>query len=64
MTAVTAAELGTELDIGSRVEVVGNPSNKNKYGVVRWLGRDNERNKSVVGLEMVSVLGTSNWVEF
>ena len=54
-TAMTAAELGTELDLGSMVEVVGNPANC-KYGVVRWLGRYKERNKPIVGLEMVSFM--------
>ena len=52
LTAMTAAELDTDLDIGSRVEIVGNPANC-KYGVVRWLGRYKERKEPVVGLEMV-----------
>ena len=51
-TAMTAAELGTDLDIGSKVEVVGNLPNC-KYGVVRWMGRDNQKNKPIAGLEMV-----------
>ena len=52
LSPCSAAELGTDLDIGSMVKVAGIPFNC-KHGVVRWLGRDNQRNKPIAGLEMV-----------
>ena len=47
-------EVQTDLDMGSMVEVLGNPE-EFRYGVVRWMGYLRDRNKPMVGLEMVRV---------
>lgn len=53
--SLTGAEVGSEFELGSVVEVTGNPENC-KYGVIRWIGYLKEKSKPIVGLEMVSVL--------
>lgn len=45
------SEIDTDLDIGSMVEVLGNPP-QCQYGVVKWLGYLKDRSKPIVGLEM------------
>ncbi len=46
-------EVNSDLDYGSMVEVIGNPPTC-QYGVVKWLGYYKDKNKPIVGLEMVS----------
>ena len=49
---LTPEEAKTDLELGSTVEVVGNPENF-RYGVVRWIGYFDHKGKPLVGLEMV-----------
>ena len=48
---LTASDIDTDLDIGSMVEVLGNPP-QCQYGVVKWIGYLKDRSKPIVGLEM------------
>lgn len=47
------SELSQHFSLGSVVEVIGNPA-QCKYGVIRWMGYLQDKNKPIVGLEMVS----------
>ena len=53
-TSLAASELGTDLDIGSVVQV-DIPGSANKlFGVIRWMGILRDRDKPFVGVELVS----------
>ncbi len=45
------SEVESDLELGSMVEVMGNPPHC-KYGVVKWIGYLRDRSKPIVGLEM------------
>lgn len=50
-TPLNASDLDSDLELGSMVEVLGNPPHC-QYGVVKWLGYLKDRSKPIVGLEM------------
>jgi len=52
-TSVTASALGTDLDIGSLVQVDIPGSANNQFGVIRWMGILRDRDKPFVGVELV-----------
>ena len=53
-TSLAASALGTDLDIGSVVQV-DIPGSANKlFGVIRWIGILRDRDKPFVGVELVS----------
>lgn len=47
------AEVDSSFELGSLVEVDGNPLNC-RYGVLRWIGYLRDKHKPIAGLEMVS----------
>lgn len=53
--SVEASTLGTDLDLGSLVEVDMPGCKHHLYGVVRWMGILRDREKPFVGVELVII---------
>lgn len=51
--SVSASELGTDLDIGSLVEVDISGAKQRHFGVIRWMGVLRDRDTPFVGVELV-----------